>query len=214
MRSGPRAGDRRDRRTRSAREDRLLPRHHVVRLPGAEVNMNRRHFLQRAGALSMLSVMPARDSRNPRATTRRSCACSCTAATTATTPSSRWTLRDTRSTPRCAPPPRACRSARRRSCRSSRRASARHSASTRLRRARDALQPAQARGHVQRRHARPADLEVAIHRGAGPVVALLAFRPAGAVAKLGVAGPSATGWGGRIADKVAAQNAAHRTFRW
>ena len=52
-------------------------------------------------------------------------------------------------------------------------------------------------------------LEVAVRRGPGAAVAVLALRPAGAVAELGVRRRCPrTGWGGRIADKVAPQNAA------
>ena len=115
-----RGGHRRDGRPADACQDRVLPRHHVIRLPGAAMNIDRRHFLQRAGALSMLSVIPARIRAGAPATTRRWSACSCTAATTATTRSSRWTARDMRNTPPCARPRPACRSRRPRWRRSSR----------------------------------------------------------------------------------------------
>src|SRR4029450_9967638 len=51
-------GDQRVRRFTDAREDRVLPRHHFVRIPGGALIMDRRQFLQGAGAVSVLSVRP------------------------------------------------------------------------------------------------------------------------------------------------------------
>jgi uncharacterized protein (DUF1501 family) len=87
-----------------------------------------RHFVQRAGALAALRVqVPASrcwPRRKARPTTRRSCACSSTAATTATTRSFRSIPQAMPNTRRYAPQPPASSSRRRRCFRSSPRASA------------------------------------------------------------------------------------------